>query len=147
MSTVTFQSFALEDLARWIQQGGKPVIEEGMRRLAQAAQNAACRQPSRTAVERRRAGRVMLPRVLKMSPVHEDGITSAGDSFPVITRSLSEGGIDFYSNIAVPYRYVRLDVSGDCGQVGIVVQLRWCRFSRAGIYENGGAFLHHFALP
>lgn len=147
MSMATFQSFALEDLTRWIQQGGKPVTEEGMRRLAQAAQHAACRQPSRTAVERRRGGRVTLPRVLQMTPVLADGLTQAGAPFAVVSRRVSERGIDFFSRVAIPHRYVRLDLVADRDQVGVVVQLRWCRFSRGGIYENGGSFVHYIIQP
>ena len=125
-----------------------------MRRLARAAVVAARRQSCRfhdRMYTERRLGRRMLvtPSTLRLTPVLEDGATPEGESFRVIGRYVSEGGLDFYSHGPLASRYVRLVLPGSQPdqQVVLVTHLRWCRFSSDGIHENGGVFVHQEVRP
>ena len=121
-------------------------MKEGMRRLAQAARTAACVQSNRLPVERRRRSRTYVAKLLTATPVLADGLTPVGDPFPVLSRYVSRGGLDFFSQDAIPYRYVQFALDGDSPleQVLLVARLHWCRFSASKFYENGGIFVKQF---
>ena len=66
----------------------------------------------------------------------------------VVGKDLSEHGISFYHPEVIPHR--RMIASLDMGRgrwLGVLVDLRWCRFTKAGWYESGGRFLQLVQSP
>ena len=92
--------------------------------------------------ERRRDRRYPYPYPVRMTPVGEDGRTPSGQTVIVVGRTLSEGGFGFYHPGAIADR--RMIASFHAGNnrwLGLLLDLRWCRFIGEGWYESGGRFL------
>src|SRR5215831_5704509 len=91
--------------------------------------------------ERRRDRRYPYPHRVHLTPVNADGQLDTENTIVVIGNSLSEGGFGFYH--AQPLADRRVVVSFHTGSerwVGLLMDLRWCRFAQ-GWYESGGRFL------
>jgi len=98
-------------------------------------------QPSRYQNERRRDHRYPFPHPIRLTPLAPDGAPMEHCEIVVIGKTLTERGLDFYHNEAVPYRHAIAWLP--CGAnhwIGLAVELTWCRFNGYGWYENGGQF-------
>ena len=137
---LTSATIPLDDLTRWIRNAPAASLEKGMLRLARAANKAARGQSARGSLERRRRQRSLVFQPLLATPIDD---AAHGDSpVPIVTRFVSEGGLDFYSSEPLPYRRVAVELPTDDAslKLELVTELRWCRFSKEGIYINGGVF-------
>ncbi|MCU0961207.1 MAG: hypothetical protein MUF48_13990, partial [Pirellulaceae bacterium] len=59
-----------------------------------------------------------------------------------------ERGLDFYYQAPLPYR--RVVASWECpdgDRPALLLDLRWCRCTKRGWYENGGRFLQVLTAP
>jgi len=93
-------------------------------------------------VERRRDRRYPYPYLVRMTPVADDGRTPAGPSIVVVGRTLSEGGFGFYHpQQLADRRMIASFHAGDNRWLGLLMDLRWCRFIGEGWYESGGRFI------
>ena len=98
------------------------------------------------AVERRRDRRYPYPHLVRLTPVGADGRTPCGETILVAGNTLSEGGFGFYHPQPLPYRRMIASFhSGDDRWLGLLIDLRWCRFVGLGWYESGGRFLEAVA--
>jgi hypothetical protein len=96
----------------------------------------------RRGIERRREQRHPYPYPVLLTPLDGDDVPLEGEPIVVVGKHLSESGLDFYCHQPLPYR--RVIASLECGRdewVGLLLDLKWCRFTRFGWYENGGRFL------
>ena len=92
--------------------------------------------------ERRRDRRYPYPHLVRLTPVGSDGRTACGETILVAGNTLSEGGFGFYHPQPLPYRRMIASFhSGDDRWLGLLIDLRWCRFVGQGWYESGGKFL------
>ena len=93
--------------------------------------------------ERRNDRRHPFPYPVRLTPVGDDNITPAGNDFVVLGKHISEGGLDFYHPEPLPHRRIIAMFDFSTGvTVQLLMELTWCRFSRHGLYVNGGRFLH-----
>ncbi|MEO1498190.1 MAG: hypothetical protein AAFV43_13690 [Planctomycetota bacterium] len=104
-------------------------------------------KPTRGRDERRRAERAVFPFRLRVA----EAATGRRDAFEplpgmqfVIGRDLSESGLGFRHEIALPYRRVVLAAADerlddlDLGDLRLEMLVRWCRFRGDGAYDSGG---------
>jgi hypothetical protein len=92
--------------------------------------------------ERRRDRRYPYPYLVRMTPVAIDGYTPAGPAIIVVGRTLSEGGFGFFhSRPLADRRMIASFHAGSDRWLGLLMDLRWCRFIGEGWYESGGRFL------
>jgi hypothetical protein len=104
------------------------------------------RSTRRRGRERRSERRYPYPHPIYLTP-----LTSAGpqidETVQVIGKHLSEHGLDFYHREPLPYRRMiaSLQVGGEW--LGLVLDLKWCRFTTDGLYDNGGRFVDTVPSP
>jgi hypothetical protein len=100
-------------------------------------------------MERRVDRRYPYPRLIRLTPVAEDGCTPMGTALVVVGHNLSERGMGFFHQAVIPYRRVIASFdAGDDRWLGLLVDLTWCRFTKLGWYECGGRFVQAVsALP
>lgn len=99
-------------------------------------------------LERRRVHRCAYPYPAYLTPLDEDGVPLTEETVVVLGKHLSELGLDFYHQEALPYR--RMIASFECGEgrwLAFEMDLSWCRFGRHGYYENGGRFVRSVESP
>jgi hypothetical protein len=104
--------------------------------------------PHGATLERRRETRYPYPKLVHLTPVGDDGCTPAGEPIVVVGKDLAEHGLSFFHPEPIPHR--RMIASLDMGRgrwLGVLVDLRWCRFTKAGWYESGGRFLQIVQSP
>lgn len=95
----------------------------------------------RHGAERRREQRYPYPHPIHLTPVGTRGGGTA-DCLVVIGKQISLHGLDFYHAEPIPHGRVIASLdAGDRGWIGLLMELAWCRFSRHGVYDNGGRFL------
>ena len=99
--------------------------------------------------ERRNETRYPFPYLVMLSPVEDDGLTPLVEPFSVVCKEISEGGLGFYYQEPMPYRYVvaSLPALVDRPAIHLLVDLTWCRIARKGWYENGGQFVREMEEP
>jgi hypothetical protein len=104
-------------------------------------------QPAAPAIERRQDRRYPFPRVIRLTPVADDGRTPAGESLVVAGNSLSERGIGFFHSEPLAHRRMMASfASADGEEINLLVDLAWCRFIGQGWYESGGRFVQFLGL-
>ena len=92
--------------------------------------------------ERRAGHRVQFCESLSLVPLDDETEEPCGPTARVESRDISLGGISFAHTHPVPNRKVGLSFRLPGGTlVTVIAHLRWCRFTRAGIYESGGEFV------
>jgi len=104
--------------------------------------------PGGVTMERRSDVRYPYTNLVHLAPVAADGRTPAGESIVVVGKDLSEHGISFYHPEVISHRRMiaSLEMGNGCW-LGVLVDLRWCRFTKAGWYESGGRFLDVVESP
>ncbi len=98
--------------------------------------------------DRRCDRRVPFPYPLDITPIAADGRIQHDDTIVVLGKHLSERGLDFYYHAPLPYRRVVASwgcIDGD--RPALLLDLRWCRCTKRGWYENGGRFLQVLTAP
>ena len=101
-----------------------------------------------TGSDRRCDRREPFPYPVYVTPIAEDGTPCTADTIVVLGKHLSERGLDFYYEAPLPYR--RVIASWECCDgrwLALLLDLRWCRSTRHGWYENGGRFLQAVESP
>lgn len=102
--------------------------------------------------DRRRYARQPMPMLLELTPVDAQTLEPVGSPMVVVGKSLSEVGIGFFHQHAIPYRraLVRMETlptepqdvtEPEKDDAVFLVDLSWCRYTRFGWYESGGRFL------
>lgn len=105
-----------------------------------------CPRPHRA--DRRNDHRKPFPYPIHITPIAETGYFLEIETIVVLGKHLSEHGLDFYCQAPLPYR--RVVASWECARgtwLAMVLDLRWCRSTRHGWYENGGRFLQVIDSP
>ncbi|MGB6044830.1 MAG: hypothetical protein WBF93_16870 [Pirellulales bacterium] len=99
--------------------------------------------------ERRNENRYPFPYLVTISPVESDGLTPLAQPFSVVAKQISEGGIGFYYNEPMPYRYVVVSLPElrKRPALHLLVDLTRCHLARPGWYENGGVFVMEVDEP
>lgn len=95
--------------------------------------------------ERRSWHRVSYSGPLMIAPLDPSTGEIVAEAMPAAGRTISLGGLSFNHKLPIPNVHVvvtLLDASGLPERV--VMQLRWCRFTRCGQYESGGRFLRRY---
>lgn len=98
--------------------------------------------------DRRFDRRESFPYPIDIIPVASDGRVLHEEGIVVLGKHLSERGLDFYYQAPLPYR--RVVASWECpggDRAALLLDLRWCRCTKRGWYENGGRFLQVLASP
>ncbi len=99
-------------------------------------------------LDRRCDRREPYPYPIRVTPLNANSLPEIDDTIVVVGKHLSERGLDFYYRAPVPYR--RVITSWEYGNgrwLGLLLDLRWCRSSGHGWYENGGRFLKAVVSP
>ena len=98
--------------------------------------------------DRRCDRREPFPYPVYITPVAADGRILVDETIVVLGKHLSERGLDFYYQAPLPYRRVIASWQNpDGGRSALLLDLRWCRSTARGWYENGGRFLQVVAWP
>lgn len=106
-------------------------------------------QPRRPWIERRSSRRYAYPHLIVVTPL--DGhLQPASSSLVSCGKEISLSGIGFY--MPQPFPFSKAVITFPCdslfhSSISILTELRWCRFTRLGWYENGGRFVRLFELP
>lgn len=128
-----------------------PVLEplEGGDAIGERVQTALLNASSpREVTERRRERRHPFPYPVAVLPVGANRRLQRDETFFVIGKHLSFGGLDFYHHQAVPHRHAVVTLPcGLAGPVALLIDLAWCRFGAHRWYENGGKFIHATRVP
>lgn len=92
--------------------------------------------------DRRRDRRYPYSQWITLYPLNPDYSPRDGGPLTVLGKDISEGGLSFYHTAAVPFRHAIADLVTPGGsRLALLVDLKWCRFTSQGWYENGGRFL------
>jgi hypothetical protein len=98
--------------------------------------------------DRREDRREPFPYPIYVTPVSEGGIPLTDETIVVLGKHLSERGLDFYYEAPLPHRRVIVSwESSDGTWLALLLDLRWCRSTKYGWYENGGRFLQAVPSP
>jgi hypothetical protein len=98
--------------------------------------------------DRRGDRREPFPYPICVTPVSGDGSILTGETIVVLGKHLSERGLDFYYEAPLPHRRVIASwESRDGSWLALLLDLRWCRSTKHGWYENGGRFLKAVPSP
>ncbi len=98
--------------------------------------------------DRRHDHREPFPYPIHVTPLSQEGCPLSDATIVVLGKHLSERGLDFYCEAPLPYRRVIVSwESGDGGWLALLLDLRWCRSTKYGWYENGGRFLRVVPSP
>lgn len=98
--------------------------------------------------ERRQDFRYPYPHLVRLTPIGSGGIPLEAESVVVVGKNITERGIDFFHQEALPYRRAILTLEADDGtEIGVLTDLLWTRFTRQGWYDNGGRFIELVAQP
>jgi hypothetical protein len=104
------------------------------------------RSVSQRVQERRTEQRYPYPHPIYLTPVADDG-PRVDETIQVMGKHLSQHGLDFYHREPVPYRRMIASLALEGGWVGLVLDLKWCRFTSDGWYDNGGRFVAAIRSP
>lgn len=92
--------------------------------------------------QRRSGHRQLYGGVITLTPWDTQGNQACGASSEVHGKEMSPRGISFTHAEQIPYRHVALQCELAPGMTAVVLtRLKWCRFTKAGVYESGGEFL------
>jgi hypothetical protein len=98
--------------------------------------------PEAPSIERRQDRRYPFPRLIRLTPVADDGRTVVGEPLMVVGNSLSERGIGFFHTQPLTERKIIASFASTEGEeIDLLVDLTWCRFMGQGWYESGGRFV------
>jgi len=101
-----------------------------------------------TVRDRRDDHREPFPYPIHITPLSDDGQVLLGETIVVLGKHLSERGLDFYYEAPLPHRRVIASwQSSDGTWLSLLLNLRWCRSTKYGWYENGGRFLQVVRSP
>lgn len=90
----------------------------------------------------RRVHRVRFVRPMALVPLVEATQEPADKPRRVVGRDISCRGLSFQHDLPLPCRVVAVTIPQTQGPARtVVLRLKWCRFTRAGHYCSGGAFL------
>lgn len=93
--------------------------------------------------QRRRGHRAAYNREIVLVPAEGEGHDeSCAEPCRVLGKEISAYGMSFTHTDPLPHRLVSLVCELPSGVVArILTRLKWCRFTRHGVYESGGEFL------
>lgn len=92
--------------------------------------------------------RVSYDHPLALTPLDDKTEECIGQPTIVTGRNLSLEGISFSHREPMPFRKIALTFALPDGEVeSMVTRLRWCRFTRDGLYQSGGTFLRTIESP
>jgi hypothetical protein len=98
--------------------------------------------------DRRDDRREPFPYPMHVTPVAADGRVLVDETIIVLGKHLSERGLDFYYEAPLPHRHVIVSWESSDGRwLALLLDLRWCRSTKYGWYENGGRFLEVVPSP
>lgn len=127
---------------------GEPIAELDDEVRAQVCGLLQAMYPRDDLFDRRRDNRYPFPCLVHLTPVGKDGVSPEGDTVVVVGKHLSEHGFGFYHQNTLPYRRMIASLEGGKGRwFGFLIDLNWCRFTKAGWYESGGRFLQAVPSP
>lgn len=85
---------------------------------------------------------------LALTPLDDKTEEFIGQTTIVAARNLSVEGVSFSHQQPLPFRKIALTFALPDGEVeSMVTRLRWCRFTRDGLYQSGGTFLRTIQSP
>ena len=90
----------------------------------------------------RRFHRVTFRQQIAIAELCDDGLIPTGQPRTAFTTDISHGGLSFEHDQPLACRMiaVTLPTSRELPE-SFVMRLKWCRFTRAGIYRSGGKFI------
>lgn len=103
---------------------------------------------SRQVLHARRWHRFRYERPVVITPLDDATGQPVGEPLLAAGRDISKGGISFTHCQPLSCRKVGVTIQLDDGECeSIVTELKWCRFTRDGIYQSGGQFQRKIDLP
>ncbi len=98
--------------------------------------------PPRPGVDRRHDRRYPFSQQITILPVEGNDASQCGEPIEVVGKNISQRGLNFYHPKAMPHRKViAIMETPATGRIALLVDLKWCRFTRQGWYESGGRLL------
>jgi hypothetical protein len=91
--------------------------------------------------ERRREARRIVSTPLDLIPLCDENFTPVCETLRVECRDVSKSGFRIRHGQPLAWRTVGLVFPFDVDQTIWVTRLKWCRFTRDGLYESGGMVL------
>jgi hypothetical protein len=107
-------------------------------------------QPGVAWTNQRKEIRYPFPRLIHLVPadVGPDATVDPNKAMVVVGKNLSESGIGFYHPDPMPYSRVIASVEQSPNKwLGLLLQVKWCRFTKLGWYESGGRILRIVESP
>lgn len=97
-------------------------------------------------LQSRQTKRVKFARQMAIAPLDEATLQPTDSMRRVTGCDISRGGISFQHKKPLPFRMVAVSIpihpsNGNDLVETAILKLKWCRFTRAGIYHSGGQFL------
>lgn len=90
--------------------------------------------------DRRATHRVRYTRRITVTPANARG-QIIGNPFSAHCRDISRDGLSFTDPQPLPHRFVTVSFDEEVCRQPLLVELRWCRFTREQVYQCGGRFL------
>lgn len=124
----------------------KYLRKEAMREQLLEIMFALCCEP--VGAERRAERRYPFPSLIQLIPLGGEGELPQGEPVTVVGKHLSLGGLGFFHPQPLTARRAVVELETPDGrQVELLMELTWCRFTKAGWYESGGRFLRLVREP
>jgi hypothetical protein len=97
-------------------------------------------------MERRTEQRFPFPYLIRLTPVGVDNAL-LDEQVVVVGKHLSHHGLGFYHQHPIAHRRMIATIELPTGrQIGFLLDLTWCRFTKQGWYESGGRLLQSIAV-
>ena len=91
-------------------------------------------------LDRRSGHRLHYGKLVTIRPVDSDG-KFIGEAMQVVGRDISLDGLSICYRKPIPHRYVAVSFDEEEFDGSVLLELRWCRFTRDHLYQCGGRFL------
>jgi hypothetical protein len=99
-------------------------------------------QPTFRGLEQRSLQRVPYPRLIRLTPLSDQGLEPVDLPIFVVGKHLSPLGLDFFHHDPIPHRYVVASLeAGHESWLHFVMKIDWCRFLKSHWYDGGGRFV------
>jgi len=120
---------------------GRPLAttDEEIRRIAQ--QIAQSSRPVWEDLGRRSHERVPFPKLVRFTPLEDDGETLTEEVFYVVGKNLAPLGFDFYHRSPIPNRHALVTLPLGSRSFTFQIKVSWCRFLKPDWYDSGGRFV------
>lgn len=120
----------------------EPPVLKSLQRVEQLVDELTASWVNGTSMLSRRFHRVTFRQQIAIAELCDDGLIPLEEPHTAFTTDISHGGLSFEHDHPLACRMIAVTLP-TCREIpeSFVMRLKWCRFTRTGIYRSGGKFI------